>query len=211
MFQMRQGTWFSMAVGAGAIALLLAGSACSQAPAPDTPVAQAVATAPGRPAAAREAAGGVSWLAPSAWSREARRRPMRVTTYTIPDPEPDMQGELAVFYFGPGQGGGTNANISRWIGQFSGADGGPPREVSRKTRQVGGLTVTILEVVGTYQGGGAPMLGSGQAKEGYALLGAIVAGPQAPIFFKLTGPLDTVDRSRPQFEALVNSLRLEAS
>jgi hypothetical protein len=49
--------------------------------------------------------------------------------------------------------------------------------------------------------------GAVEQKPGYALLGAIVEGPDANWFFKLTGPAATVDAQRQAFEAMVGSLR----
>ena len=69
-----------------------------------------------------ESASGVKWKAPAAWKNQGDR-PMRAATYTTGgDAEP---GEVAVFYFGPGQGGGVQANIDRWIGQFPAKTGAP--------------------------------------------------------------------------------------
>jgi hypothetical protein len=39
------------------------------------------------------------------------------------------------------------------------------------------------------------------------LLGGIVPGPDAPWFFKLTGPEDTVRSERERFVALLRSVR----
>ena len=66
-----------------------------------------------------------------------------------------------------------------------------------------GRHVTIVEVEGTFGGGMGPGQG---AKEGWALLGAIVATPGMPHFFKLTGPAKTVKDARPQLDELVASL-----
>lgn len=44
-------------------------------------------------------------------------------------------------------------------------------------------------------------------KEGWALRGAIAAGPGGNVFFKLVGPRKTVERAQPAFDALVKSLR----
>jgi hypothetical protein len=43
-------------------------------------------------------------------------------------------------------------------------------------------------------------------KTGFRLLGAIVAGPQGSVFFKLTGPAKTVAATEPEFNALIGSL-----
>src|SRR5688572_23091877 len=64
-----------------------------------------------------ESAAGIRWTAPAGW-RVGAPRPMRAATYSIP-PVADDQGiaECVVNYFGPGQGGGVDANIDRWKAQ----------------------------------------------------------------------------------------------
>ena len=62
-----------------------------------------------------DGASGLSWKTPAAW-KALPERPMRAATYSVPGtPE---AGECAVFYFGPGQGGAVEPNITRWEGQF---------------------------------------------------------------------------------------------
>ena len=39
------------------------------------------------------------------------------------------------------------------------------------------------------------------------LLGAIVQGPDANWFFKLTGPRDTIEANRSGFDSLIGSMR----
>ena len=79
--------------------------------------------ASGMPAAGggNAAAGvGLTWTAPSSW-KTGPEKPMRAATYLIPAAGGDTDGgELAVF---AAIGGGVQANIDRWIGQFSQPDG----------------------------------------------------------------------------------------
>jgi hypothetical protein len=116
---------------------------------------------------------------------------MRLATYRV-----GTDAEMAVSQ----AGGAIDANVERWIGQF-GADAKKNAKVT--TKKVSGLDVTIVEVEGTFGGGMGPGQG---AKEGWALLGAIVATPGMPHFFKLTGPAKTVKAARPELDELVGSL-----
>ena len=62
-------------------------------------------------------------------------RPMRAATYRIPAAKGDTEGaELAVFYFGQGQGGAVDANVKRWVGQFQTADGKPVPDKAVKSK-----------------------------------------------------------------------------
>jgi hypothetical protein len=125
---------------------------------------------------------------------------MRVATLEVPAAPSSEPGELAVFYFGQGQGGGVDANVQRWIAQFE-----KPESKTRKEK-VNGLQVTRVEVTGTYTSSMGPMAPKTD-KPGYQLLGAIVEGPQGAVFFKLTGPKQTVSKAAPDFEKLVKSVR----
>lgn len=128
---------------------------------------------------------------------------MRKATYLVPRAGADTQdGELVVFYFGQGQGGGVDANISRWIAQFQGA---AASDVHRATRSANGLTQHTVEVErGTFSSG---MPGDTGQKPEFALLGAIVEAPTGSYFFKLTGPRATVKAARDAFYEFLDSVK----
>jgi hypothetical protein len=152
--------------------------------------------------AAADSGGGVRWTAPAGWKAEAAR-PMRLATYSPPG-----GGECGVYYFGQGQGGSVEANLNRWIGQFTGPDGKPARAAAKiKHRTVNGLNVTTVDVAGQYTGMGGPSIQSSAPVNGYRLLGAIVEGPQGAVFFKFTGPAKAVAANERAFEEMIQSLR----
>lgn len=152
------------------------------------------AEAPGDP--------GMTWTTPSRWTNGGER-PMRYATYVIPKAAGDKDdAECAVFYFGPSQGGGVDANISRWIDQFEAIDS-PQRSV----KQVAGIQVSLVQVNGTFLAPSGPKMESQGKKTGYSLLGAIAEGPHGMVFFKLTGPKKTVHAAGPEFDALIASLK----
>lgn len=148
---------------------------------------------------------GLAWTAPASWISVPPSSSMRRAQYRVPGPAGDA--ECAVFYFGPGEGGEPLANAERWAGQFAQPGGKPPLAVM-KTRSfdVGGSKVLIVETSGTYLAGSMTG-GAVQELAGYALLGAIVEGPDANWFFKLTGPAATVQAQRDAFEAMLKSLK----
>jgi hypothetical protein len=145
---------------------------------------------------------GIQWSVPSNWKAEAQR-PMRLATYTIPPAAGDQEpAECGVYYFGQGQGGSVEANMTRWIGQFQSKEA-----AKRDQRTIHGLKVTTVDVSGAYSGMGGPMAkAQAPPKPNYRLLGAIVEGPQGSIFFKFTGPAKTIAQSQPAFEKLIASL-----
>lgn len=160
-------------------------------------LAASVPAAPVPPASA----GGIAWTVPARWTAGAGSA-MRVATYAVPPAKGAEKGECAVFFFGPGQGGGVDDNVARWAKQFEGA---PKPE--RTTATVAGLRVTRAAVAGTYLAPGGPMMQSTGKKTGYRLLGAIVEAPEGNVFFKLTGPAATIAAAQADFEALVASIR----
>ena len=138
-----------------------------------------------------ESAAGISWAAPASWQTQPAR-PMRAATYKVSPAAGDSEAaECAVYYFGQGQGGGVQANVDRWVGQFQ---GGKPQT---KKRSIHGLDVTTVDVAGSYTGMGGPMMASKEVKPGYRMLAAMVETPQGNVFFKFTGPAKTVAANRP--------------
>ena len=155
----------------------------------------------GSPGSAQGAAGGIHWSAPSRWT-EQPARPMRIATYTVPPAPGDSEAaECAVYYFGKGQGGGVDDNVTRWAAQF---EGSPKAE--RSAKEVNGLKVNLVQVAGAYLAPGGPAMQSQGRKENYRLHGAIVEAPEGAVFFKCTGPARTVAAAHTEFESLVASL-----
>jgi len=154
------------------------------------------------------ASGGLRWTAPKEWIEEAPSSPMRRGQYRLPAVAGDQEdGECVVYYFGAGQGGDVEANLRRWVEQFSGPGSESPR---RSETKIGALTASRVEVEGTYTP--SPMMMTGgpapQPRPGSALLGAIVAGPDANWFFKCTGPAKTLKSNRGRFDALLGSIQV---
>ena len=158
------------------------------------------APAPSASGGQEAASGPVKWTAPARWEAKPASG-MRAATYIIPAAKGDSEGgECAVFV---NLGGGVQANITRWIGQFEKTDGDP----KQKSETINGLPVTTVDVSGAFKGGG-PMMGqSSGPKAGYRLLGAIVEGPEGDVFFKLTGPAKTVTAAQNEFQAMLKSLK----
>ncbi len=149
----------------------------------------------------------LTWEMPEGWTSEPPSNPMRQAQYRVPGPAGD--GTCVVYYFGTGQGGGPQANAERWADQFEQPDGSPSHELlETETIEVNGIPTLLVEVTGTYKEGGMMMTGGPQTRNpGYMLKGAIVEGPDAHWFFKLTGPEATVKANSDQFRALIGSVQ----
>ena len=180
----------------GFAALLLA--SCSKTPEPQaeekTAPAPAPAPAPASAASAAPAASDISYDVPKGWEVVPGTKPMRKATLRVPKQAGDSEdGDLSVSE----AGGSKDANIARWAKQF-----GKDEPTKKEERTVNGLSVTVVEVKGSYAGMG------GAAKDNYMLLGAMVQdAPSQFHFFKLTGPEKTVTAARKDFDAFVASFR----
>lgn len=106
----------------------------------------------------------------------------------------------AVFYSfpGPGGGGGVEANVQRWLGQFA-------TKPESKTEEIdaGGKKITLVTASGTYNDG--PPMGAKTPKENYTLIGAIVPTADSNVFIKLTGPKDAIAKVAESFRKIVVS------
>ncbi len=150
--------------------------------------------APGASASGR--ATSLGWKVPARWQVMPNTSSMRIATYRVPRTSGDAaDADVSVTQ----AGGAVAANVERWIGQFD-AEG--QKTAKQSTRKIGGFDVTVVEVAGTYSGGM-----SGGAEKGWALLGAIVATPDMPHFFKITGPAKTVESAKAELDTLLASLK----
>jgi hypothetical protein len=151
---------------------------------------------------------GIEWTVPKGWGKGVEK-PMRAATYTVGSG--DELAECAVFFFGTGQGGDVEANISRWISQVKQPDGSESNaKATRAEIKSACCTITTVEVAGTYMASTGPMMQTTAEKPGYVLLGGIVPGPQGNVFFKLTGPQDMVGKIKEEFLGMLRSVNRQA-
>jgi hypothetical protein len=198
------------------VAVLVSLTACKQganAPIAEKPAPQqppVLPTAPGsmpEMSSAPSQAAGVAWTVPAGWEAGPARQ-MRIATYRIHaivgDPE---DAECAVYFFGAGQGGTVEANLDRWAHQFTSPDGQSPAQPAKmEKRDIAGLKVSTLAVSGTYLGAGGMMSQEQVKKPNFRMRGAIVEAPEGLVFFKLTGPLNTVAAAESDFSSLLGSV-----
>jgi hypothetical protein len=188
--------------------VLVVGCERTPEPAESKPTASSVSPAVPQPHAptAEPKTAGLVWKDPPNFERLPTSSPMRKATYRVLKAAPDREdAELAVFYFGSGQGGGVEANVQRWVGQFSDVK---PGAVHRSDRSANGLQQHLVEIQeGTYRSGMPG--GDTTAKLGVALIGAIVEAPNGNWFFKMTGPRKTIEARRAAFLELLDSAKSE--
>jgi hypothetical protein len=145
--------------------------------------------------------GALDFSVPATWQNEQPANNMRVAQAVIPGP--GGPGNLVVFYFGPGGGGGVEANIQRWIDQMEVPAGSNP---TPETFEANGYHVTWIDVPGTLK---PSNMGTGPTTEqpNSRLLGAVVEGAGGPWFFKATGPDSTISAERDNFLTMLKSVK----
>ncbi len=154
------------------------------------------------------AAAPVTFTAPAGWQTRPPASRMRLAEFIVPKAPGDAEDAEAIIYYFGGGGGTADANVERWIGQMQQPDGRPSAAVARRaTRTINGLTVTTLDVSGTYTAEMRPGATEHFNKPGFRLRGAIIETPHGPCFIKMTGPEKTVERAGPDFERLLTSIK----
>lgn len=137
--------------------------------------------------------GAFTFSRPSGWQWIVPSSPMRKAQLAVPgEPEP---GEVTFFHFGAGQGGGVQANVDRWFGQFQNGTNGQTVETIGKTK------VTFVEAAGTFLSG---MPGTSPTPKGeFALRGAILESATGDVFVKFTGPAPVVQSASAAFREMI--------
>ena len=129
-------------------------------------------------------------------------RAMRKAQITVPAKDGGKPAEIIFYHFGAGQGGDTQAKVTRWVAQFS--DKKTPEKVEKK--EAASTTATFVSVAGTYQSG-MPM-GPKTPMPGYALLGAILDDSEGgSVFVKMTGPEAVVKEATPAFNEFITTAK----
>jgi hypothetical protein len=142
--------------------------------------------------------GEFTFIRPTKWEWVEVTSAMRKAQLKVPGKD-GKHAEVIFFYFGEGGGGGTKANIDRWLGQFE-----EPREkINAKVeeKKVNARTVTYVQAEGTYKSGmpGGPTT----PQPNTMLLGAILESEQGNVFIRMTGPVELVKTSQADFKKMV--------
>lgn len=145
---------------------------------------------------------GLSFTIAPEWQSTPPSSMMRAAQFTVPAAEGDSEaGELVLFQ---GIGGSAQMNIDRWVGQFSNQSGAP--ESGQK--DIGTLKIYTVDINGTYSASMGPMMAAQTVtKTDYRMLAAVVEGADGPWHFKLTGPKATLEKWKPAFMQLIDSLK----
>jgi hypothetical protein len=151
---------------------------------------------------------GLTFAPPESWISEPPASSNRKAQFKLPHAEGDTEDAKLVVYFFQGGGGTPQANVNRWIGEFSGPDGSPVANSAKVThRTINGIPLTVVDVSGSYANSMMSMQQTNGPKPNYRLIGAIAETKDGPWFIKLTGPAKTVSKWASSYEAFLNSIR----
>ena len=138
---------------------------------------------------------------PASWEWVENNSPMRKAQLKVNDSAKKESAEVVFFHFGEGGGGGTQANIDRWLGQFQEAREKLNPKI--ETATAAGRKVTYVQAEGTYMSGMPG--GSKTPQPGSALLGAIIESDKGNVFIRMTGPAKLAMSAKVDFRKMVES------
>jgi hypothetical protein len=146
---------------------------------------------------------GLSSTAPAGWKEvDVTGKFGRAKQFTVPKVGDDkLDGELIVYFFGTGSGGGVDANLSRWKGMFqNGKD-------KVEDFKVGDVKVTYLDVSGTYLYKASPMAPQAEPREKHRMLAAIFESPKGPYYIRFVGPEKTITENKKGFDEWLKNFK----
>lgn len=145
---------------------------------------------------------GVEFHVPTSWVEQAASTSSRLAQYKLTGPAGDA--DLVVYYFGPTGAGDIEANVQRWLGEYT--------EVAESTKLSAlknKLFLTIIRIAGTYSP--RAMAPEGQRSEPrpdtYTFAAIISGGPDGPLYMKAVGPIETVNARAQEIGWFLDSVR----
>jgi hypothetical protein len=158
------------------------------------------------------AEGKIVLTAPDGWVRKTPKVRFIDHEFAVPAAKGDTDdGRVTVM----GAGGTVEANIDRWIGQFSQVDGSETKnQVAEANRRktVSGLEIRFVDLSGTYKEMSRPFDPTAAAVErkDYRMLAAIIASPKLGNYFiKFYGPRSTVTAHADEFHKMIDGLKVK--
>ena len=155
------------------------------------------------------AGGKISLAAPVAWEKKKPRSRIVQYEFAAPVAKGDkIAGRITVM----GAGGSVDANVQRWMGQFTQPDGKSTKDRTKVTKKtiVGGQ-LHVVDITGTFldKTGGPFAPGPTVKRDNYRMLGAIIVTPKLGQYFvKMYGPKATIDAQAKAFQKMVEEAKI---
>jgi len=150
------------------------------------------------------AMGPLEMTTPEGWIKKQPRVGIIAYEFAVPAAKGDKNdGRMTVMV----AGGGIDANVRRWYGQFNQPDGGNTEDVaSVEKKKIAGHHVHLIDIAGTYldrRGPVAPAV----ARKNYRMMAAIIETKQGNFFVKFYGPARTVAENEAGFLRMIDGLQ----
>ncbi len=139
---------------------------------------------------------GIRFKVPSSWEQVAlspAQQGFVTASFKIPRAGNDVKLTLSSV------GGGVDANLKRWIGQFQLPPGETPQQ---KSIRVDKIDAIWLDLRGTFDAG--PALNS-EAESGMRMIGVAIPRNPRDFYLKLTGPREQLLNAEEEFRNFVKS------
>ena len=144
---------------------------------------------------------------PGNWEKVKPRSRIIVHEFKVPTAKEDTEpGRMTIM----SAGGGLEANITRWVGQFKTPEGKPLGEKNKRIeeKQLGELTVHVVDLAGNFQDKPRGPFGPTVERPGYRMLAAIVPTKEDGTWFiKYYGPQKSVAEEEKNFAAMIDSFQ----
>lgn len=145
------------------------------------------------------------------WVKRKPVRQFRILEWGVPTAEGDDRAPTCYVSELGGGGGGADANIKRWEGEYEEKDGDPKKEKF----EADGVKITVVDVTGVFKesmgGPFAPGGGKVELRKDYRTIAAWVEpeGGDRVFSIKLLGPKKSVGAQREDFIAMLKSTKVK--
>jgi hypothetical protein len=145
---------------------------------------------------------------PGSWLKETPKFAMIESEFKIPAADGDaLPGRMTIM----GSGGTVEANIDRWVGQFTQPDDKDSNDATKiEKKTISDTTVHLVEISGTYLDAAGGPLGPKTEREDYMMLGAIIETPDSGNYYvKSYGGSKTMKANQENFKKMIASLKIK--
>jgi hypothetical protein len=145
---------------------------------------------------------------PGEWIKRKPVRQFRILEWGVPTAEGDDKAPVCYVSELRGGGGGAEANIRRWEGEYEEKDGEPKKDKF----EVEGVKISVVDVTGTFKesmGGGPFAPGKVELRKDYRTLAAWIEpeGGDQVFSIKMFGPKKSVGEQREDFIKMLKSTK----
>ena len=152
------------------------------------------------------AEGKLIMAAPESWEKKQPRTRIVEVEFAVPAKEAKTDAARLTMM---ASGGGVQANIDRWFGQFEQPNNKATKDVAKVEKmELSGVPVHVVDITGKFKDQPRGPFGPTVVKENYRMLGAIIETTNAGTYYvKLYGPAETIHENEKEFKGLIKSLK----